>query len=68
MHDLAWGTGRLSKSFLPACEPFRLNRVVFDIRKRLFVAFDEKGDGQHVTIDGLVSNSFACFTLYIGEE
>ena len=40
----------------------------FDIRMRLFVVFAEKGKGQHVTIDGLVANAFACLTLYVGEE
>jgi hypothetical protein len=32
------------------------------------VAFNEQNKGQHVTIDGLVTNTFACLALFVREE
>ena len=58
----------MTKALLPTREPFRLDLVTLGIQKRLFVAFYEQSKGQHVAIDGLVTNAFACLTLYIREE
>ena len=49
-------------------EPFRLDLVMLGIQKRMFVTFYEQSKGQHVAIDGLVTNAFVCLTLYVREE
>ena len=65
VHDLARSTGGLAKTFLPPRDPLRLDRVALGIQEGLLVTFNKQGKRQHVAVDGLMTDAFACLTLHV---
>jgi hypothetical protein len=64
LHDLPWGSCRLSKFCLIFLEPARFDGRAFVSGDVLGISIDVEGDCQHIAVNGVVPNPLACIALY----